>query len=330
MNNLLEKRNTIYGALAIWIVLFHTFRRISMLYIPVVTNIVGIGNMAVDVFFFFSGLCLSLSAVRHNYQNDGWRGYYHRRFARILIPYFIIGFPYYIWAAVYECSGGISRKILSFVANLTSASFWLRGTQTTWYVYGILVFYLLFPLLFSFVLKTDRWKKLVLLASMIIFAVIVSYIPVLNNSVVVWARLPIFTIGIMAGDSSKKVIRHSNKWTILAIIVLVVLGTTTSLSELSDDFTMPQVYRLLLYIPMVLSLAHILSLFNGKLTLLEMIGGLSLEIYLIHITLLHPLNYYGVLETLGYWLYLMLPVATLLIAYIVGKIESVINRNLGV
>ena len=74
MSKLLEKRNTIYGVCAIWIVLFHTFRRIGMPYIPVLTNIVGIGNMAVDVFFFFSGLCLALSVKKHDYQIAGWGG----------------------------------------------------------------------------------------------------------------------------------------------------------------------------------------------------------------------------------------------------------------
>ncbi len=84
MKKLLDNRNSIYGACALWIILFHTFRRVSMPYIPVITNIVGIGNMAVDVFFFFSGLCLSLSAQKHNYQNIGWKEYFKRRLLRIL------------------------------------------------------------------------------------------------------------------------------------------------------------------------------------------------------------------------------------------------------
>lgn len=330
MNKLLEKRNTIYGVLAIWIVLFHTFRRISMPYIPVVTNIVGIGNMAVDVFFFFSGLCLALSAIRHDYQNSGWREYFHRRFARVLIPYFIICIPYYLWSAVCESSGGIGHKAIAFIANTSSVSFWLKGSQTTWYAYGIIVFYLLFPLLFSFIKKAERGKKCILLVLLIAAAVSSAYIPVVKNSMILWARLPIFTIGVMAGCSPKKEKHRSIIWTIIAAIVLVGLGAIISFSEISDDLTILQVYRLLLYIPMVLSLLFILSLFSGRSALFEGIGGLSLEIYLIHITLLHPLKYYGAMDILGHWLYLVLPVAALLIAWIVGKIENLINKKLGV
>ena len=118
MNKLLEKRNTIYGILAIWIIVFHTYRKISMPYIPIVTNIVAIGNMSVDVFFFFSGLCLALSAMKHNYQKDGWGVYYRRRFSSILIPYLIICIPYYLWSATFEISGSTIHKAFSFVVNI--------------------------------------------------------------------------------------------------------------------------------------------------------------------------------------------------------------------
>lgn len=330
MNKLLEKRNTIYGVLAIWIIIFHTYRRISMPYIPVLTNVIGIGNMSVDVFIFFSGLCLSLSAKCHNYQKDGWGGYYRRRFARIIVPYAIICIPYYLWSAIFESTGGAPHKVLVFIANFSSASFWINGSQTTWYAYGIIIFYLLFPLLYSFLIKAKTINKVILIVGLIILAILIAYIPIINNSLVVWARLPIFTIGICAGVSSGKNETKSVWATVCAIIVFLLLGTVTSLSEISDSFTIPQIYRLLLYFPMTLSLLFILSLFNGKSNVLDWIGGLSLEVYLVHITLLHPLKYYGIIDLVGYWLYIILPVSALLISWIVGKIEKIIIKRLGV
>ena len=322
MSKLLEKRNTIYGVCAIWIVLFHTFRRIGMPYIPVLTNIVGIGNMAVDVFFFFSGLCLALSVEKHNYPVTGWGGYYKKRLIRILLPYLIICIPYYLWAAAFETSGGIVHKAVVFVANISSASFWLIGTQTTWYAYGILVFYMLFPWLYR-VVKKNRMAVMGLLCGMIVFAVMSAYVPILKNSMIVWARLPIFTIGIIAEDEKER-IKHavSKKWMIASGAILLVLGSVTSISEISESFTIPQVYRLLLYIPMTLSLLNIVSKIGGKLQFFEWIGTLSLEIYLVHITLLHPLKYYGIIDTVGYWLYLILPVIAVLISWLVKEIEK--------
>lgn len=330
MNRLLEKRNTIYGALAMWIIVFHIYRKISMPYIPIVTNIVGIGNMSVDVFFFFSGLCLTLSAKRHNYQKNGWGGYYRRRFARIIIPYLIICVPYYLWSAIFESSGGIMHKAFSFVFNLSSLSFWLNGMQTTWYAYGIILFYVIFPPLFKFILQAKTNQKVLLIASFILFSIFVSYAPVIKNSLVVWARLPIFIIGICEGLSSWNSEKQSQGKVVISTIVLVVLAGLTSFSEISEEFMIPQVYRLLLYIPMTLTLLVLISLSNTKIPIFEWIGGLSLEAYLIHITLLHPLKYYGIIDVVGYWLYVILPIATLLISWIVVKIEAYIISKLGV
>ena len=327
MSALLEKRNSIYGACAIWIVLFHVFRRISMPYIPVITNIVSIGNMAVDVFFFLSGLCLSLSAAKHGYQRTGWGTYFKKRLTRILLPYLLICVPYYLWSAVFEISGGFSRRCMMFFANLTSASFWLKGTQTTWYVYGILTFYMLFPAIYVFVKRNGTGKRAALLLGMILFSIVSAYVPVLKNSMIVWTRLPIFTIGVIAGTVPDKGRVPGNAQTAAAALVVLFLGGLTSLSELSEAFTIPSVYKLLLFTPLTLALLTLVSRFGKRIRFLEWVGGLSLELYLVHITLLHPLNHYGVIHILGNWLYICLPAAALLLVWVVGIIEKQILKQ---
>ena len=54
----------------------------------------------------------------------------------------------------------------------------------------------------------------------------------------------------------------------------------------------------------------------------EWVGTLSLEIYLIHITLLHPIKYYGIMDAVGCWLYLILPVIAVLISWLVKEAEK--------
>ena len=325
MSRLLEKRNTIYGLCAIWIVMFHTFRRIGMPYIPVVTNVIAVGNMAVDIFFFFSGLCLSLSAKKHNYQETGWKTFFVRRAVRVAIPYFIICVPYYLWNAICEKSGGIVHQAAVFFFNLSSVSFWLKGTQTTWYVYGILVFYLLFPLLYSFMIKNGWKRRAELSVGLIVFAIVTSYLPILRNSLLVWIRLPIFTAGIIAGIEKERIKKPRTGSIIVSVVLLLVLGALTSLSEMREDFNIPQVYRLLLYLPMTIALLVLMSTAGGKIQIFEWMGSLSLEIYLIHITLLHPIKYYGVMDAVGYGLYLILPAVSVFLAWIVGKIEKLIS-----
>ncbi|MBR3636489.1 MAG: acyltransferase [Lachnospiraceae bacterium] len=321
MRKLLEKRNTIYGVCAIWIVLFHTFRRIGMPYIPVVTNIVGVGNISVDIFFFFSGLCLALSVEKHNYLENGWKGYFRRRLTRILVPYLIIGIPYYIWDAIFESSGGIVRRIALFFANISSASFWIKGTLTTWYAYAILVFYVLFPILYR-VIKKSKASVFYLLTGMIAFAIVSAYIPILKNSMIMWARLPIFTIGIAAALRERRKLTGIRHRIIASFVIVIALGLLISISEISETFTIPQVYRFLLYIPMTLALLTILTWTGGKLRFFEMVGTLTFEIYLVHNTLFHPFKYYGIMETTGYWLYLIMPVIAFFISWLVKKAEE--------
>lgn len=292
-----------------------------MPYIPIITNIVGIGNMAVDVFFFFSGLCLALSAEKHNYLEIGWKEYFRRRITRILVPYLIVCIPYYIWVALFESSGGTVRRIAVFFANISSASFWFKGRLTTWYTYGILVFYMIFPILYRTV-KKSRTSVYCMLAGMIAFAIASSYIPILKNSTIVWARLPIFTIGIVAAESEMREFAGDHDRMIVSSVVFLVLGFLTSTSELSESFTIPQVFRFLLYIPMTLSLMIVLTRIGGKMKFFEMLGALSLEIYLVHNTLLHLLKYYGVIDAMGYWLYLFLPVIAIMISWLVKKVEK--------
>ena len=328
MNRLLEKRNTIYGFCALWIVLFHIFRKISMPFIPVVTNIVCIGNFAVDIFFFLSGVCLYLSAANHNYSENGWGDYFKRRFIRVIIPYLIIGIPFYIWASMFESKGSFLHKAVVFAANISSASFWLRGMQTTWFVYGIVVFYLLFPVIYNFLNKHDLRKVILLVTIMIGFAIVSSYIPILKNSIVVWARLPIFTLGVIAGKYQRKEYEIATGKLACAVIILLSLGFIISMSELSEVYDMPQVYRLLLYIPMTIAFCLVVSAAGRRNRILDFIGVFSLEMYLIHITSLHPLNYYGIMDLVGYWLYLILPLGAILASWLVSRLETFILSRL--
>ena len=325
----LKHRNIIYGFCAVWIILFHVFRRISMPFIPVITSFVSLGSMAVDLFLFLSGMSLAISADRHQYVYTGWKEYFVRRLKRILIPYLIVGIPYYLWNSLAEHEGTIIMKIVLFIANISSANFWLRGTQTTWFVYAIILLYLVFPWLYQFLKKCGRGKVYILLAGMILFAVAASYLPILKNSVIVWARLPIFTLGILAGIYKDRSFGFRMDW-ILAIFVLLSLGWIVSMSEIDESISLPPVYRYILFIPMTAAAILVIQRLPEELKhvqLLATAGNLSLEMYLVHVTLLHPLKYYGVIDQLGYWLYLILPVITLPVAMAVGGLEKKIIKK---
>ncbi len=329
MTKLLKNRNAVYGICAVWIILFHVFRKISMPYIPVVTNVVSLGNMAVDVFLVLSGMSLSLSAQKRGYEETGWKQYYQRRFNRVLIPYLIVAVPYYLWNCIAEHTGGIIRRIAIFVANLTSASFWLKGMQTTWYVYAIVVFYLLFPHIYRFVKNQKSAAKAALLILMALFAIATNYIPIVKNSMIVWSRLPVFTLGVIVGLSGREELPEMGMaGKVISSLFLIAAGWFISSCEIFEIFDLPQVYRLLLYMPMAWLIVRLQSQFNWGSRFWSWIGGMSLESYLLHITLLHPLKYYGIMDAVGNWLYLLLPMLTIALSCVVMRIEEFILSRL--
>ena len=319
--SLLENRDSVYGALAIWIILFHTFRKISMPFIPGVTNIIGIGNMAVDVFMLYSGICLTLSAIRHNCEQTGWKDFYKRRMARVLLPYLVICVPFYLWSAFCEHSGTLASSIGAFFANILSVNFWLKGRTTTWFVYGIILCYALFPFLYNYARRKTSREKIFLLAGLVIFALIASCAPILKNSRIAWLRLPIFAIGVMIGVQGNKMLipwlRISKKAKLaLSAAIFIILGCVTSADEVSRQINIHYPVRVLLYLPMTLALAYMIAelkvlrkLLNNR--FFAMLGLISLELYLIHVPLLHPFKQYGVINAVGYWLYLVLPVSSI-------------------
>lgn len=334
ITHVLKNRAEIYGVCAIWIVIFHLYRRILMPYIPVITNIVALGNMAVDIFLFFSGLSLYLSAKRNEYSKTGWKIYFKRRFCRILVPYFIVAVPYFLWSIIVESGHrGFISIFARFVWNISSASFWIKGVQTTWYVYTIAVCYLLFPILYDYIEHRDSvFKNAIILGIFGLFAIVAAHLPILHNSTIAWSRFPIFIIGILAGkySSNLELSGLGNRTKKLVVgtsaVFFLVSALLLSVHEILDLDIIRPVYIWLFYSPMTLSLVIcLLAICNGtnlQSAILKIVGSVSLEIYLIHITLLHPLDFYGVLKYAGNWSYLLLPVVSIIIALGVKKVED--------
>ena len=143
MRQVLNLRNEIYGFLALWILFFHVETRVGMdLTIPILTTFVQIGNFGVDVFLFLSGYCLCLSLKR----DDNTIQFYTKRFKRVVVTYFIIAIPFFVWKSIEEVS---SMGLLHFFYDLSGFSFWLSGCQNAWFVEAILLFYIITPPHFS-------------------------------------------------------------------------------------------------------------------------------------------------------------------------------------
>ena len=197
LKGLLKHRNAIYGVLAIWIVLFHINRRLgNVMTVPVLSQIISCGNMGVDIFMLFSGCCLYLSLDK----KPDVMTFYNRRFIRIIPAYLLITVPFWFWRSLIEApmaSGNF--HFIRFFADLSSASFWFTGIETTWFVAAIVVFYLLFPMIYKIIKKGNEQTFILLAVTYALNIIAIEFIPLYNKSSIAWTRLPVFVIGAIFG-----------------------------------------------------------------------------------------------------------------------------------
>ncbi len=327
VRNLLERRNTIYGACALWILFFHLFRYTQLPQLPVLSNFLRLGNLGVDCFLFLSGVSLCKSAKKNNYVGKKWLVFFRKRAARILLPYLIVLIPHYCWAAVFEHSGSVLRRAALFFCDLSFVTFWVKGLQTVWYVFGIALCYLLFPLIYNYVRTKNLTGKILLVIAAVGFACAAAFLPYFQNLEIVWARLPIFIIGVCYGLRDDADRKTPLPIFILAGLVLLILGWVVSADLLPSQKPIHLCIRWLFYVPMTLALLLLVSKGEKKIRVLEWTGSLSLEIYLVHITMLHVLSYFGLVDRLGFWLYLLLPLYAIPVAWLVRLITELILKK---
>lgn len=339
LRNVLKHRDTIYGFLAIWIVLFHINRRLGEpIQIPVFSQWVLCGNMAVDIFMFFSGCCLFLSIdLKYDVKE-----FYSRRFSRLIPSYLLISVPFWFWRSLIEAPRANGEfHLIRFFADVSSATFWLKGIETTWFVYAILLFYIMLPAIYKIISRGTRGAFMLLfLIYTLNIAAIYFFVPLYEYSSIAWTRLPIFVIGAISGKYIDKLdlMRYDEKTRFFLVGggtgLLIFSLFVFPVDSLFTNDNVRSEFLWLLYgpltvcavvLPMFISgLVHIRENHENLVTIiLNKIGKMTLELYMAHIIILHWFTYYGVLEILGLLSFLIILLLAVLWAYVVRKIISV-------
>lgn len=142
----IEKDRFYYMGLAmIFVILYHML--CSHIIIPGL-KLFKYGYIGVDIFFFFSafGCCFSL-------EKNTLNGFYRRRLVRIM--------PLFVFDALFDsCYSQYFRNVdLGFwdwICNLTSLSFYgFGGIKRDWYLSSLILIYILFPIIYKCVRKTN-------------------------------------------------------------------------------------------------------------------------------------------------------------------------------
>lgn len=239
---------------------------------------------------------------------------------RVLIPYLVIATPGYILSDLIVRHTAVSK----FFLDISLIGFWIDGSSLTWYISFTIILYLMYPAIFFFILKGRSHFKFwtIFLLVLVINAWLFLNVPEYYSNVeLAFARLPIFLLGCLAGEW----VYQKNQQSIwLPIGFLVLYAVIRAALIYSRNMISYEMYVLIvrvsyalgalaivLLMPMILEKIH-LSRINRS---LSWVGGLSLEIYLIH-NFLRSIYYSSVIgkRYKNVWIYfvIIIPLSLLL------------------
>lgn len=196
-----------------------------------------------DGFLFLSGFGLYYSFRK----NGDLRKFYTKRVNRVLLPYMIMGLPFFLLGLI---TGDIS--VSDFLLKFTSLYFWFYGNDGMWYISMSLALYFIFPVAFK--LLFVQQKELIVVARTLLIIMTCAFVcfalcnfaPHYYNMLQIGiTKAPMFFIGMLVGWYS--CLGRSMSWKHL-LGGGVLLASTFMLKRYSEEFVpyYDMSYRLLM------------------------------------------------------------------------------------
>lgn len=285
LEKLSRYRGELMGLAIIFVMLFHVgLHRGDMFF-----GLKRMGNIGVDMFLFLSGIGLwfSWSQTPHTMK------FLYKRILRIYPVWLIVATLYYVPDFYFPNlvkHSGHSTNAIDLIGDIAiNWDFWINDELTFWYIPATMMLYLFTPVYLRLIIKTPVYRWLP--AVMMVWSVIVAYIALIHNTVghieIFWSRLPIYFIGLNFGIAvkEKKRLDGSAIW-LIGFVFLLTLSTCIYLEQVKHG-RFPLFLERMVYIPLTItSLLLLCELLTktpqGLRKIFLFIGGISLEIYLIH------------------------------------------------
>jgi len=309
-------RGELMGAAILFIILFH----VPLARSDAFFGLRRCGNIGVDMFLFLSGMGLWFSWVK----KPSIGLFYKRRLWRIFPTWLVISSLYYMQRFNWQ-TGDYLDLFLDITINW---GFWLNDELTFWYMPAIMMLYLWAPFYMKLIQKHPIYRWLPVL--MVCWCCIVQWVLPIHQAVghieIFWSRVPIFFIGINFGELIKRdtQIESSGRW--LVVLTFIMTAAACIYLEQFRHGRFPLFAERMIYIPLTISLIILLcSLFSILPSwcrkMFVFLGGLSLEIYLIHN---HFVMVYLMPYHLGYWPTAIL--TTLLTLPLAWLLQNILKR----
>lgn len=283
-------RGEFMGIAIIWVMLLHGSELYPDVNLPILSVLARRGNLGVDIFLYLSGFGLYYSLKN----NANIKEFYLRRIKRVFIPYLLLSVPFWIYNML-----SLKETIVFFLRDITGISFVQNGVVTTWYIFLILILYIIYPFIFRFEEKKGIGADVCLITMSVALCLLVRWINVdiYHNIEIAITRIPVFLIG----STSARLLEQKRSQDYILIVIYVVVttilfaaspiinGRNHELGVALYRFGGAGVCMILMGL-----ISQLLKMFNGKSLILNKIGTLSFELYLIHIFLRRGLAMYHI------------------------------------
>lgn len=326
----ISKYRTLLMGMSIWsIILFHytedCVHKGYNLNPFIVSYKAHIGSCGVDIFLFLSGVGLYYSFKK----NPNKKEFYLKRLLRILLPYCLVAIP--AWSLLDLIF--LKSTITQLIKDILFVSFFQKGAVWFWYILMILVCYLIFPYIFSYIEEEEGYIKKIVVT----FTICVTMALLLkegnpdlfSRTNIALLRFPAFMMGCIAGKASyeevdipKEIIGVS----LFSFLLMLIRGTS--------EVILSRYILGLFGIAGMIWCSILLEVLNQKgvtcsiiKKVVEWSGKYSLELYLIHVALRKIMRYLGY-GTYRFKYECVLIIITILFACILKRITSCIEEKI--
>lgn len=253
-----------------------------------------ISSSSVEPFLFLSGFGLYFSMKK----NPSLENFFKKRFSRILIPYFIVAIPAWIWKDIFFKKLGIK----AFFKDLFFVTFFQDGQKWFYYIILMAFCYLIFPYIFRIVESSqDEETEDMRMMSLFTFSTLISLLiqdcckDLFGNINIALLRIPVFCFGCFIGKRAyeKRTIRPGVFIMMIFSVFLVQLRTVNRIVIVRYTLGFLNLSICMLIILLLRKIKKLTVLHNSICKFFEWFGKYSLELYLTHIMLRSVYANYG-------------------------------------
>ena len=193
------------------------------IYFYIYTALNSFGRLGVPVFYLLSGLVLFYSYYKKPFTIETMKDFYKKRIKFIVVPYVVICLLYFIYKTVinaYVAGTSVQFSGVTFLKDLTSGGTFFH----LYFLFVLIQFYLVFPLILWFVKKVTSNVWVVSLLALIVqfgwYIINKNYIHFEHRAIVFLTYFAFFVIGGILGVNYKQMMANMKQWVRIVFVLL--------------------------------------------------------------------------------------------------------------